>query len=376
MNSTNPTISIIIPIYNTEKYLRRCLDSIVAQTYKDFECILVDDGSTDGSGEICDEYTVKDSRFKAFHNKNHGVGYARNFGLDEAKGNWIYFCDSDDKLSGKESLQMLADLTSSTELIVTGHNDFDEEGNRLGVDYDGVKFNGTIEKKEFIRRLFDKQSTVGYQGYLWTKLFNKGIIEKHHLRFDTQIKFAEDMLFVTEYCCLDEVRTIRINNPIKVYDYIHRKGSAMGSLQCSYNPNFFTDFLAFEKMYHLVQTTFHDKQIDKLFLRRLFVSGSWILGMMQQFNDYHEEQKLYIENVMSRHPMLNKEYAVNRSLSLMKKHAMKLPLNQRADFVNKWLRSKDCHFKYLSKKWKLLDILSVIAGSKGLNLIKNKLNFQ
>ena len=87
MNSTNPTISIIIPIYNTEKYLRRCLDSIVAQTYKDFECIIVDDGSTDGSGKICDEYVAKDNRFKVFHKKNGGVAFCD--ADDYVKENWL-----------------------------------------------------------------------------------------------------------------------------------------------------------------------------------------------------------------------------------------------------------------------------------------------
>lgn len=92
MNSTNPTISIIIPVYNTEKYLRRCLDSIVAQTYKDFECILVDDGSTDNSGKICDEYAVKDNRFKSYHNTNGGPSKARNFGIEVSRGGVSAFC--------------------------------------------------------------------------------------------------------------------------------------------------------------------------------------------------------------------------------------------------------------------------------------------
>ena len=82
----NPTISIIIPVYNTEKYLRRCLDSIVAQTYKEFECILVDDDSTDDSGKICDEYADKDSRFKAYHNENSGPSKARNYGIESSRG--------------------------------------------------------------------------------------------------------------------------------------------------------------------------------------------------------------------------------------------------------------------------------------------------
>lgn len=369
-------ISIIVPVYNAETYLKQCIESILIQTYKDFELILVDDGSNDKSYEICSEYSKKNERIKVVHKVNGGVSSARNKGLDIAKGNWIYFCDSDDKLSSKKSLHMIADLVSDSDLIVTGHNDFDEEGNQLGFNYDGAKFNGTMAKKEFVKRLFDKKSTVGYQGFLWTKLFNKKIIDKNHLRFDTEIKFAEDMLFVTEYCCLDEVRTIRINNSNKVYDYIHRNGSAMDSLQHSYNPRIFTDFLAFEKMYHLIHNTFHDKKISYLFLRRLFVSGSWILSMMERFNDYHKGQKRYIENVMSKHPKLKNEFDTKRSLSFLKEEAMELPLNERVIFVNQWLRSKDCHFKYLSKKWKLLDILSIIAGSKGLNLIKNKLNFQ
>jgi glycosyltransferase involved in cell wall biosynthesis len=94
-----PTISIIVPVYNTEKYLRRCLDSIVAQTFKDYECIIVDDGSTDGSAAICDEYEKKDSRFKVLHKENEGVSAARNVGIEYAEGEFITFVDSDDYLS-------------------------------------------------------------------------------------------------------------------------------------------------------------------------------------------------------------------------------------------------------------------------------------
>lgn len=89
-------ISIIIPIYNTENYLRTCLDSVIAQTYTNFEAILVDDGSTDGSGAICDEYHALDNRLVVFHRQNHGVGQSRNYALDQAKGDYIAFIDSDD----------------------------------------------------------------------------------------------------------------------------------------------------------------------------------------------------------------------------------------------------------------------------------------
>lgn len=93
-----PTISIIIPIYNAEQYLRRCLDSILAQTYPFKELILVDDGSKDCSGEICDVYALKDNRIKVFHNENVGASAARNFGICKASGDYISFIDSDDYL--------------------------------------------------------------------------------------------------------------------------------------------------------------------------------------------------------------------------------------------------------------------------------------
>ena len=89
-------ISIIVPVYNVEPYLRKCLDSILAQTYRDLEILIIDDGSTDGSGRICDEYAGKDDRIKVFHTENHGLSAARNYALDRSHGDYIAFIDSDD----------------------------------------------------------------------------------------------------------------------------------------------------------------------------------------------------------------------------------------------------------------------------------------
>ena len=92
----NPEISIIVPVYNVEKYLKRCIDSILNQSFTDFELILVDDGSTDNSGEIIDEYAIKDERIKVIHKENGGLSSARNVGIEYSKGNYIAFVDSDD----------------------------------------------------------------------------------------------------------------------------------------------------------------------------------------------------------------------------------------------------------------------------------------
>lgn len=95
----NPLVSIIIPVYNVEKYIEKCIDSIINQTYKNLEIILVDDGSPDGCPEICDKYALQDSRIKAIHKKNGGLSDARNAGLDIMKGEWVIFIDSDDFVS-------------------------------------------------------------------------------------------------------------------------------------------------------------------------------------------------------------------------------------------------------------------------------------
>jgi glycosyltransferase involved in cell wall biosynthesis len=91
-----PKVSIVVPVYNVEQYIRRCLDSILSQTFTDWECILVDDGSTDDSGKICDEYTGKDKRFVVFHQENKGVAMARQKGVNEAKGEYSIHADGDD----------------------------------------------------------------------------------------------------------------------------------------------------------------------------------------------------------------------------------------------------------------------------------------
>ena len=106
MDSGSLRISVIVPVYNTEKYLRRCIDSILNQTYEALEVILVDDGSTDGSGAVCDEYAEKDARVRAIHQKNGGISAARNAGIDAASGQYIAFIDSDDYVTG----DMLAEL--------------------------------------------------------------------------------------------------------------------------------------------------------------------------------------------------------------------------------------------------------------------------
>ena len=114
-----PLVSIIVPVYNAEKYLNRCVDSILSQAMTDFELLLIDDGSKDNSGRICDEYATKDARVRVFHKPNGGVSSARNLGLDNAIGKWITYVDADDRCSCEYLEHLLAKTDEETDLILS-----------------------------------------------------------------------------------------------------------------------------------------------------------------------------------------------------------------------------------------------------------------
>ena len=202
-------ISIIIPIYNTEKYLHRCIDSILAQTYTNFELLLINDGSKDNSGAICDEYAAKDSRVRVFHKENGGVSSARNLGLDNAKGEWITFVDSDDWIKVDYLYSMIshsdADMIMSSFDIIDNIEEWDN-----AIEY---KLYTKNEIKYFIERYVYTANLCSP----WCKLFRNSIIKD--LRFNSNITFAEDTIFVFKYLCnVSNIRTV------ENWGYQYRRG--------------------------------------------------------------------------------------------------------------------------------------------------------
>lgn len=371
----NPTISIIVPVYNTEKYLQRCLESIAAQTYKDFECILVDDGSTDGSDKICDEYAAKDNRFKVFHKKNGGVSSARNIGIAHANGEWLYFCDSDDKLHDGESLTNLFKLANDADMAVGSYIAPDDNGKDVTDTLESIKpFVGILSGKEYISEHMEPKLHIGYIGFLWNKLFRRDIIEKNKLRFEADIKYAEDLLFITQYVCSSDCHKIAIDNNLKIYEYYQYSGSAMANIRRHYNTAFFTDFIAYERIVDVIHNSYHDKALDIVTQNKLCMQGLWHLDMMEHSQYIDLSQWKYIESKIKCLKGYNKIITIY-SLGKMKENALSLPINERVVVTNKYLHSKDCHYTYLNYKWKLAWLLSHIAGKRGLNLIKNQMNF-
>lgn len=204
-----PKVSIIVPVYNTERYLPQCVDSILSQTFTDFELLLIDDGSKDDSGKICDEYALKDCRVKVFHKDNGGVSSARNIGLDNAKGEWVTFCDSDDWL-GSQYLESLVE-NSDADMIMAS---FDYVGKNE--DWD-TSISNRYYRKEEVKFFLDRYiHTVALCGSC-CKLFKREFIDKQ--RFKNNISSKEDTIFVFEY--LYKITSVRT---IESWEYHYRRG--------------------------------------------------------------------------------------------------------------------------------------------------------
>ena len=188
--NNSPKISIIVPVYNVEKYLHRCVDSILSQTFTDFELLLIDDGSKDKSGAICDEYAGHDKRIRVFHKANGGASSARNVGLDNAKGEYICFCDADDWVDSSW-LQLFVGKFPK-DLIVQGfYYKMDDASN-----WNKCRMKSTsMDVVEALDYLYG----ISNMGYLWCRCFKKTIITDNHIRFNNNFAVREDYDFILSY---------------------------------------------------------------------------------------------------------------------------------------------------------------------------------
>lgn len=210
-------VSIIVPIYNTEKYLERCLRSIIKQTYSNIEIILVDDGSNDSSLDICRKYQDIDERVIVISGKNQGVSHARNQGMMHANGEFVYFIDSDDYLMSSAVETMVSSAEKHpNQLLVAGYQEVN------GSNYDNRTWGNCIINNVEANQLVLEESGVG--GYLWNKLFRKSIIDNNNIQFDQKILVWEDALFVLKY--LQNCDGMYLIDDI-VYAYCRRFGSAV-----------------------------------------------------------------------------------------------------------------------------------------------------
>ena len=184
MEKNEPKVSVIVPVYKAEKYLRKCVDSLLAQTFKDFEVLLVDDGSPDGSGVICDEYAKKDPRVRVFHKENGGVSSARQCGLDHARGEYTIHADPDDWVEPNMLEELYAKAKAEdADMVICDYYVNDRRGQRY------VKQRpSALDHETVLRELFQQ-----LHGSCWNKLVRRACYREYNVSFPLEFSFCEDL---------------------------------------------------------------------------------------------------------------------------------------------------------------------------------------
>lgn len=290
-----PAISVIVPVYNVEGYLGRCLDSILGQSFRDFELILVDDGSTDGSPALCDEYRRRDSRVRVIHRENAGVGLARNSGLEIARGEYIAFADADDYLGDSllNDLYMVA-VRHNVDCVIGGTSIVYARG---GIGSVPVVDCLTLWEGEQIEEYVlcsvsappaGKRDTI-YGQTSCGRLYRRKLIVDHHLRFFSEREYiSEDTLFNIDFC-RHASRVAAIPGALYYYDCGH-----IGSLSKGYRADRFEKALIFTQALEKHLETMIPKERYCLYTQRfLIMLTAYIIT----------QEVLYHDHVDPAHPM-------------------------------------------------------------------------
>jgi glycosyltransferase involved in cell wall biosynthesis len=244
--SKKPLISVIVPVYKVERYLNECVDSIINQTYKNLEIILVDDGSPDNCPAICDEYAKIDKRIKVIHKQNDGVSSARNAGIDIAKGEYISFVDSDDYVD-KEYINVmyLTAISNNVEYVCCGYK---RVYNNTETKINGDSSLIIIEKEDYIKQVLNVQN--GY-GFCHMKLIKRTLLD--NIRFNERIEVGEDALFNIQLCF--NIKKVAI---LKKCLYYYRFNS--NSVVRKYDDNYIYKYkLSMDLMDNIIRTYFFNK---------------------------------------------------------------------------------------------------------------------
>lgn len=199
-------VSIVVPVYNVEKYVEKCLESLILQSYKDLEIIVVDDGSTDNSGRICDEFSRKDKRIKVFHKKNGGLSSARNFGLKRTSGEFITFIDSDDFVDKSFVGKMISVFSDDVDIVECGYNNILPEA-------------CIMTGKEATIKLLIEQENL--EMVAWNKLYRRSLFLKNDILYPEGKKFEDTLTTYKLFAMANKVAMIGES----LYNYIERDGS-------------------------------------------------------------------------------------------------------------------------------------------------------
>ena len=287
-------VSVIIPVYNTEKFLSACLDSIIQQTETDFEVILIDDGSTDKSNDICDKYVMEDNRFRVIHKENGGVSSARNCGIEKMRGDYFCFVDSDDTIC-PDYLSTLLDNIQKNSYVVSVCGMTESE-------FIYQKNICVLNRKEAMHSIFDEKK--GIKGYIGGKMFKSEIINSNNIRFDENQSLAEDMLFIFDYlrACTDS--DMVCVSDAKLYRYVKNEDSVLNRRN---NASVFDEKwcnIAEASKKALERTSKEEKKLRKAICMELVMQYVTLLGIMVRCGEkkssrYREYRSFVVKNIFT-----------------------------------------------------------------------------
>lgn len=264
MSDNSPIISIIVPIYKAEAYLDRCVKSILNQTFIDFELLLIDDGSPDKSGYICDKYAKQDNRVRVFHNENAGVSRARQYGLDNARGEYIIQADPDDWVD-KDMLECLYNKAKGEDAdmvicdFIAEYGTYQKYSTQKPLSLDHI-----VVAKDLFNRL---------HGATWNKLIRRQCLIKYSICFDSSLSFCEDLFFNTQLL-LNPIRVSYLNKAFYHYDQCINSNSIVSKYTMDSLIYDIRLFLKAQQIY--VDTKVYDEALNKcgfLIVHRAFHGG-------------------------------------------------------------------------------------------------------
>ena len=284
-----PEISVIIPVYNVEEKIERCLGSLQNQKFSDFEVILINDGSSDRSGKICDEYASMDKRIKVIHQKNQGVSVARNIGISIARGKYITFVDSDDYVSRDFLYSLYSDIVScNADIAICNYYMVSLNEDHVCMKH-GYNAGDVLEPDEiksvFYKHIQDDDCTIGYFS-LWNKIYRRKFIKENHIFLDREMSFGEDMMFIMQ--CLKFANKIAfIEEPLYYYE-MEENG-----LFSRYQKSFLNDIM---KCYRSLISQLDIKEIVDLFPLSLKYYG-YVIRHIRGIIENESKKTLMIQNV-------------------------------------------------------------------------------
>lgn len=246
-------ISVIVPVYNVEEYLSECVDSVLKQTYTNLEVLLIDDGSLDSSGKLCDEYATKDDRIKVYHKQNGGVSSARNLGLDVANGEYVTFVDSDDYIDENYVLKLYQALQGdNADMAFCGFANYLDGKLEKFDEYFPIDLSVDVNDKRFLKTMHNFLS--GWRlpfGVCWRILYKKELV--CNFRFNTEMKWGEDTLF-----CLQNIMGSKKINAVTEVLYFYRYNPK--SAVHVYRKNYLQNQLVFYKEMQKLSCLFNEKK--------------------------------------------------------------------------------------------------------------------